>query len=92
MSSEKLFSREGRYSPAEVAQRLRRIADALERGSITLIDWDVPVPDKIEMELELKEESEDDGSTAYELEIEIEWTVPGGSSSAESEATDARDD
>lgn len=89
MSSEKLFAREGQYSPAEVAQRLRRIADALERGSIVLIDWEVSVPDEIEMELELKEESEDNGAMSYELEIEIEWTVPAaGGESAEEDDED----
>lgn len=73
--AETLIARDGRYSTADVARRLRTIADALERGTIFLLDRDVRVPDEVGLELELEEEPGDEGTTAYELEIEIGWTA-----------------
>ncbi len=77
--SETLIAREGRYSTADVARRLRTIADALERGTIFLLDRDVRVPDEVGLELELEEEPGDEGTITYELEIEIEWTAAAAS-------------
>ncbi len=85
MSAETLVAREGQYSREDVIRRLRTIADALERGTIFLLDRDVRVPDTVTLELELQEEPDDDGSVSYELEIEIEWTAPAAAEQTDEE-------
>ena len=67
------FSAATSLSREEVARRLRRIADMLERHNGVEFEreglrYDVAVPDQVVLEIEL--ELGDDGN---ELEIEISW-------------------
>jgi len=55
-------------SRAEVAQRLRGLAEQFESGALHLGDVEGPVPDRAEAELEYEVR---DGKG--ELELEIEW-------------------
>jgi amphi-Trp domain-containing protein len=63
---------EREYTTKETAQKLRRIADALENGESFRLQVDgkrvsVPANAKVEIELQLDDES-------GEIEIEISWT------------------
>ena len=52
-------------SRPDIADRLRRIADEVERGSVVAGEMQLSMPDQAEFELEAERD---------ELEIKIEWS------------------
>lgn len=62
--------------PADVAARLRRMADELEQGKLTVVEQEVNVPENIFFTIEFEEEHNGDISDInFEIEIEIGWPV-----------------
>lgn len=73
MADEQGIDVERTYTRAQTADKLRRIADALERGEAFRIQVGgnrlrVPPDARIEIEMQT------DGDGAGEIEIEIKWT------------------
>jgi amphi-Trp domain-containing protein len=68
-----VFKNEEKISRSEIAEKIQKIADGVERGEINLKSGDESVQlrpsESCEFELEVEEES--DGEIS--LEIEIEW-------------------
>lgn len=81
-----LFKSEEKKSSSEIAAALRRIADKVESGGLTLKQGQDTVqldfPDT--MTLEIKVEEESGRQTKRSLEIELEW-VPGQDTSGKTE-------
>ena len=81
-----LFKSEEKKSAGEIAAALRRIADKVESGGLTLkqgqdtVQLDFPET----MTLEIKVEEESGRQTKRSLEIELEW-VPGQQASGKTE-------
>ena len=71
--SEKIFTSEQKLSRAEISEHLRKIAQGLDSGQVTLNSGNDSVNLEIpeNSELEIKVEQEADGEKS--LEIEIEW-------------------
>ncbi|NJP04524.1 MAG: amphi-Trp domain-containing protein [Chloroflexaceae bacterium] len=70
MEEKTTFEQTGHYPPHHIAHRLRRIADSIEHGQLSLIGHDITIPDIIHMKIELEEEE-----NSFELEIELSWPV-----------------
>jgi amphi-Trp domain-containing protein len=68
-----IFKNEEKISRSEASEKIRRIAEGVENGEISLKAGDESIKltpsDTCEFELEVEEESDGDIS----LEIEIEW-------------------
>ncbi|MBN2281336.1 MAG: amphi-Trp domain-containing protein [Candidatus Marinimicrobia bacterium] len=63
-------------NPKEIAEKLRNLADEIEKGTIKLVTdkktLELSIPETIEFELELKTK-EKSKSVKKQLEFEIEW-------------------
>jgi amphi-Trp domain-containing protein len=71
-TSEKKIDVEKTYAPAQVADKLRRIADAIESGESFRLQVGgnrlrVPTDGRVEIEMQT------DGDGAGEIEIEVKW-------------------
>ena len=95
MPEETLLLFEQVQTRAEIADRLRSLADGLdEDGPLTLIAEDqrvtVTPPDCLEFELEIgreyDDESEEQRSSELSIEVEIEWDEADAGSSEERSA------
>jgi amphi-Trp domain-containing protein len=77
MPEDVLFETETDETRASVAAYLRSVADAVERGTVTLRAGDrervVTVPPTVEFEVKLEREGPVDGPTDLSLELELEW-------------------
>ena len=71
--TEKLFRSENVLSRAEIAEHIRKIADGVEEGNVSLKSGSdtVAVQPAENSELEIEVEREKDGDLS--LEIEVEW-------------------
>ncbi len=56
----------------EAAELLRKLADQLDAGEITLQDTPYQIPEQVKFELELEKKVKK-GTEKTELEIEISW-------------------
>ncbi|KKQ66768.1 MAG: hypothetical protein US86_C0003G0011 [Candidatus Daviesbacteria bacterium GW2011_GWA2_38_24] len=75
--NDQVFEQEETLKKAEVVGRLRKLADGIETGTLTLENGgkkvSVNLPESLEYELELDEEREDVGMVRT-LSLEIEWS------------------
>ncbi|GAB4526546.1 MAG: hypothetical protein OHK0046_43460 [Anaerolineae bacterium] len=61
---------------AKIAERLRKMADELETGTLTVVDQPVSIPEQLHLKIELEEEHEGEiGEANFEIEIELVWPV-----------------
>lgn len=72
-------------SPAQIAARLRKMADQLEQGTVTVIEQDIQVAEKLYLKIEFEEEYGEDDEVMFEIEVEIAWPLEIGGSEAEAE-------
>ena len=77
MAEEVEFELQRTSTPAKVAERLRRLADQLEAGLITLDEDEITVPEKLALKIEFEEQyqGEEDQSLCFEIEIELKWPL-----------------
>ncbi len=67
---------EDNHSPEDIAERLREIADMLEKGTVTLGDKTFEIPENVAYKLELEEEHNGDiAPINFEIEVEIVFPV-----------------
>jgi amphi-Trp domain-containing protein len=80
MAEEVEFELQRTSPPAKVAERLRRLADQLESGTITLDEDEIAVPEKLALKIEFEEqyEGEEEQSLRFEIEIELKWPIQMG--------------
>lgn len=63
-------------SPAEIAERLRKMADELDAGNLTVVEQALAVPETLKLKVELEEDHEGEiADVNFEIEIELEWSV-----------------
>ncbi|WP_083200089.1 amphi-Trp domain-containing protein [Thermodesulfovibrio sp. N1] len=77
MKKEELYGRERKrkkvkfektVNKAEAADYLRKLADALEKGTVTVVDVNIEIPEDFELEVEYKEKE-----GKKQIEVEFEW-------------------
>ncbi len=73
MKSNRIY--EENRSPEDIAERLREIADMLDKGTVTLGDKTFEIPENVAFKLELEEEHNGD-ITPINFEIEVEIVFP----------------
>ena len=66
---------EENHSPEDIAERLREIADMLDKGTVILGDKTFEIPENVAFKLELEEEHNGD-IAPINLEIEVEIVFP----------------
>jgi len=67
---------EENHSPEDIAERLREIADMLDKGTVTLGDQTFEIPENVAFKLELEEEHNGDiAPINFEIEVEIVFPV-----------------
>lgn len=67
---------EANHTPEDIAERLREIADMLEKGTVTLGDKTFEIPENVAFKLELEEEHNGDiAPINFEIEVEIVFPV-----------------
>jgi len=59
--------------PAQIAARLRKLADELETGKVTVVEQEVEVAEYLKLKIEFEEQY--GGDAMFEIEIEIAWPV-----------------
>jgi amphi-Trp domain-containing protein len=59
---------------ADVAARLRKLADELEQGKVNVVEQEVEIPEHIYFSIEFEQEHEDD-EVGFEIEVAIGWPV-----------------
>jgi amphi-Trp domain-containing protein len=71
-----LYEEEVTLSAAEIAQRLRALADMFETGAISLEGINIALPDTFYYEVEIERDDEDDDEVLFELDIAVGWSAP----------------
>jgi amphi-Trp domain-containing protein len=67
---------EENHTPEDIAERLREVADMLEKGTVTLGDKTFEIPENVAFKLELEEEHNGDiAPVNFEIEVEIVFPV-----------------
>lgn len=71
------FESEKLARTTEVAQRLRRLAEQMEQGTVIIDEEEISIPDKIELKIEFEEQYDDDLAEpiGFELEVELLWPI-----------------
>lgn len=59
--------------PAQIAARLRKLADELETGKVMVVEQEVEVAEYLKLKIEFEEQYGDEAM--FEIEIEIAWPV-----------------
>ncbi len=76
MQETELFREVVDISLADAADRMRRIADALEKGEIELGEHSFTFPENVTFNIELEEKHDGDlPPVNFEIEFEIVWPV-----------------
>lgn len=71
-----VYHYEQNHTPEDIAERLREVADMLEKGTVTLGDKTFEIPENVAFKLELEEEHNGDiAPINFEIEVEIVFPV-----------------
>ena len=63
--------------PTQIAARLRKMADQLESGTVTVVEQEIDVAERIHLKIEFEEQYDDD-DVNFEIEVEIKWPIEIG--------------
>ncbi len=66
---------EKNHTPEDIAERLREIADMLDKGTVNLGDKTFEIPENVAFKLELEEHNGDIAPVNFEIEVEIVFPV-----------------
>ena len=72
-----LFKSEERKSRAEICDVLRKLADQIESGKVTLRQGNeetvLEMPELLELEVKAEDEQKSDKDVQHSLEVELKW-------------------